>query len=209
LFVHDYLTVDGTKISKSLGNAVDPVALADRFGTDALRWWLLRNAPRGTDADFTVAGLVDTANRDLANGVGNVVRRVATLAQLRSGVEFEAPAADEGVRATSALRAAAAELPARVDRALERFDFRSALEAVTDTVAEVNRLLEATRPWENTAERCDVAPVLREAVSATRVVARELEPFVPGFAQRARLALGADGVPPAPTTVLFPRLRTD
>jgi len=209
LFVHDYLTVDGTKISKSLGNAVDPVALVHRFGTDALRWWLLRNAPRGTDADFTVAGLVDTANRDLANGVGNVVRRVATLAQLRSGAGFEAPAADEGIRATSALRAAAAELPPRVDRALERFDFRTALEAVTDTVAEVNRLLEATRPWESTTEQCDVARVLREAVGATRVVAGELEPFVPGFAHRARLALGDDGVPPAPTTVLFPRLRTD
>jgi methionyl-tRNA synthetase len=206
LFVHDYLTVAGTKISKSLGNTVDPVALVDRFGTDALRWWLLRSVPRVGDGDFTVAGLVDAANCDLANGVGNLVRRVASLthARGRGPVPPGGGAADGNA---AALSAAVRGLPGRIDAALDRFDFRGALEAALGTVAEANRYLEVSRPWERTATRSDVDAVLRAVVTAARVVAHELAPFVPGFAARALAALGEDGDPPPPTSaVLFPRL---
>ncbi|GIG59337.1 hypothetical protein Lfu02_37090 [Longispora fulva] len=81
ILVHDYLTVDGHKISKSSGVGVDPVALASRYGTDAVRWWLLREVPRVGDADFTEARLIARANGDLAGGVGNLVHRVTTLAR--------------------------------------------------------------------------------------------------------------------------------
>jgi methionyl-tRNA synthetase len=85
ILVHDYLTAGGRKISKSAptapGESVDPVALAAGYGTDAVRWWLLREVPRVGDADFTVARLVARANEDLANGVGNLVSRVVTLAR--------------------------------------------------------------------------------------------------------------------------------
>ncbi len=79
LFVHDYVTANGRKIGKSLGNAVDPIDLVARYGVDALRWWLLREVPRVGEADFTEARLVDAANRDLANGIGNLVQRIAGL----------------------------------------------------------------------------------------------------------------------------------
>src|SRR5262249_47461503 len=79
ILVHDYLTVDGQKISKSAGAHVDPVELAERYSTDALRWWLLREVPRVGDVDFTVDRLVSRANDELASGVGNLVNRVVTM----------------------------------------------------------------------------------------------------------------------------------
>jgi methionyl-tRNA synthetase len=209
LFVHDYLTVDGTKISKSLGNAVDPVELVDRFGTDALRWWLLRGVPRVGDGDFTVAGLVDTANRDLANGIGNLVRRVVVLAHARGGDGSVHPGTDLVDDEVTGLRGAVERLPRRVDEALDRFDFRGALEAAVETVTEANRYLEVTRPWERdrtSRADIDVDRALREVLSAARAVARELAPFVPDFSARALHALGDQGNPPPPTEVLFPRL---
>jgi methionyl-tRNA synthetase len=201
VLVHDYLTVDGAKISKSLGNTVDPVALVGRFGTDALRWWLLSAVPRVGDADFTVEGLVDTVNRDLANGVGNLVSRVVSLVHsLRAGVLPRATLAVSCVN----------DLPARVDCALERFDFRTALGAVSNTLAETNRYLEATRPWARDgrpATETDV--VLQTAVAAARLVARELAPFVPDLSSRALHALGNDGDTLPPPTPLVPRLAAE
>ena len=79
VLVHDYLTTDGHKISKSGGGTPDPVALARQFGTDSVRWWLLREVPRVGDADFTVARLVARANADLAGGLGNLVSRTVTM----------------------------------------------------------------------------------------------------------------------------------
>ncbi len=89
IFVHDYLTVDGAKISKSAAGGLasdnDPVVLADRYGTDALRWWLVRDVPRTGDTDFTVGKLIARANDDLANGLGNLVNRVVSLAHAYRG----------------------------------------------------------------------------------------------------------------------------
>src|SRR6266542_38182 len=79
ILVHDYLTVEGRKLSKSNGNVIDPVALAERFGTDAVRWWLLREVPRVGDADFTVERLAARRDEDLANGLGNLVNRVVSM----------------------------------------------------------------------------------------------------------------------------------
>ena len=81
ILVHDYLTVDGAKLAKSAGNAVDPVALIGRFGVDAVRWWLLSEVAPVGDTDFTVERLVARADRDLANGLGNLVNRTLTLAR--------------------------------------------------------------------------------------------------------------------------------
>ena len=210
VLVHDYLTVDGTKISKSLGNTVDPVALVERFGTDALRWWLLRAVPRVGDADFTVAGLVDAVNRDLANGIGNLVSRVVSLVHaLDAGVLPPAPANATGHDCeAAALDAAVAELPCHIDGALDRFDFRDALEGIAETIAQANRYLEATRPWARDRQHpIAIDVVLRTAVDAARAVARELGPFVPDLSARALHALG-DGGNTLPTLDgLFPRLR--
>ncbi|MDQ1466497.1 MAG: methionyl-tRNA synthetase, partial [Actinomycetota bacterium] len=177
------------------------------FGTDALRWWLLRAVPRVGDGDFTTAGLVDVVNRDLANGVGNLARRIASLVHADRAPRVHELGDSGRAGEAATLRAAVGALPQRVDDALERFDFRSALEAALHTVAEANRYLEVTRPWERAGKaRFDIGVVLDEVVTATRVVARELAPFVPDFSARALHALGECGDPPPPAAVLFPRL---
>lgn len=169
ILVHDYLTVDGAKISKSSGTAVDPAALVAAFGTDAVRWWLLREpAPNGT-TDFTVDRLVRCANQDLANGIGNLVHRLTGLG------------AGGALQTGSGL---ADDLPGRIDSALAAFDFRAATGAVIEVVDRANRLIEAERPWERAGTSRD--RVLATLRSTVRLLAAELEPFLPDGAARLR-----------------------
>ncbi|MEU8607061.1 methionine--tRNA ligase [Actinoplanes sp. NPDC048791] len=183
ILVHDYLTVDGAKLAKSAGNAVDPVALVGRFGVDAVRWWLLREVAPVGDTDFTVERLVARADRDLANGLGNLVNRTLTLARRHGRIR---PAAVES------------GLPGRVDAALRAGDFRAATGALWAEVDRGNRLIEATQPW----KLADPGPVLAEVLGRCHLLARELRPFLPSGADRLAGQLRCDG-PPRP---VFPRL---
>jgi methionyl-tRNA synthetase len=183
ILVHDYLTVDGAKLAKSAGNVVDPLALADRYGVDALRWWLLSEVAPVGDTDFTVERLTARADRDLANGIGNLVNRTLTLARRH------------GHRRAAAVPS---DLPDRIDAALTTGDFRAATAAVRAEADRGNRLLEAARPW----QLADPGPVLAEALGICRVLADELRPFLPSGAERLRAQLRCDG-PPRP---VFARL---
>jgi methionyl-tRNA synthetase len=226
VFVHDYLTVDGTKISKSAGNAVEPAALVDRYGVDAVRWWLLREVAPVGDTDFTVDRLVHRANLDLANGLGNLVNRTLSLVhRYRDGRVPEPPGTGSFGSAAAAgpiaaglpaaglpaagLIAQCAELPGRVDRALAGFDFRAATGALCSVVDAGNRLVEAERPWELArngscaAARLDA--VLAILVHACRVLATELQPFLPTGAERLRSQLLSGGHVGRPEPA-FPRL---
>ncbi|MEU4426154.1 methionine--tRNA ligase [Actinoplanes sp. NPDC024001] len=164
--VHDYLTVDGAKIAKSAGTAVDPFAVAARYGGDALRWWLLREPARAADTDFTEQRLLTRYHQDLANGLGNLVSRTAALARRRPELEPGEPLG--------------ADLPDRIDGALADFDFRAATGAITDVVAEANRFAEQERPW----ELADPDPVLARLVATCRLLTHELAPFLPAAAAR-------------------------
>ena len=211
ILVHDYLTVDGRKISKSGGTTVDPAALAGAYGTDAVRWWLLRDVPRVGDADFTPDRLTARADADFAGGLGNLVHRIATMVhRYRGGQVRSSGAATAGVaRLVDVCR----EVPGLVDTALADFDFRRATRAVWSIVEEANRCIDATRPWELaraeqrgdsvSAKRLDT--VLAALVTACRVLADELCPFIPDAASRITERLTpVDGILPA-ARPLFPR----
>ncbi|MEW9551261.1 methionine--tRNA ligase [Nonomuraea sp. NPDC050783] len=186
LFVHDYLTVDGRKISKSADGAVDPVALVAAYGTDAVRWWLLREVPRVGDADFTEARLAARHDEDLANGLGNLVSRVVTMvSRFLDGRVPEEPGEP------------LAEVSGAVHEALEDFDFRRAAGAVWTIVEEANRYAERERPWRQPAAARERS--LGTLVRACRDLAAELEPFLPGAAARVAAAVGGDRLgPPEP-----------
>ncbi|GAB1690235.1 methionine--tRNA ligase [Krasilnikovia sp. M28-CT-15] len=189
ILVHDYLTTDGAKLSKSAGNAVDPVALADRYGTDALRWWLLREVAPAGDTDFTVDRLVRRADQDLAHGIGNLVNRTLTLVhRYRDGHVRATPGA--GLPEVGLPEAQA--LPGRIDEALGAGDFRAATGAVCAVVDAGNRLLDAERPWELARDGADARldAVLATLVAACRVLAAEVRPFLPGGAARLAGQLG-------------------
>lgn len=214
IFVHDYLTVNGKKIGKSLGNAVDPVSIVDIYGADALRWWLVREVPRVGDADFTVPRLVARYHEDLSNGLGNLVNR--TVSMVHRYREGRVPGGIE-LPADQPVVHACATVMARVDEAMRRFDFRSASAAVFDVVDAANRYVETVAPWalaksakggdEDAARQLDV--VLFTLVYSARTIADELTPFLPAAARRMAAQLG-DRQPelPAPSP-LFPRFETD
>jgi methionyl-tRNA synthetase len=194
VFVHDYLTVEGQKLSKSLGTAIDPLCVTDRYGPDALRWWFLRDVPRAGDADFGEELIAARAN-ELADGLGNLINRTITLVSRNRPL---------GVRQTTRSHAEAAPLnaqcgalPSEIDKLLANFELRAAVAALWGVVTEANRFISATRPWELAkAERAgdtqaterldDVLAVLFEACST---IATELTPFLPAAAQRIAAVL--------------------
>jgi methionyl-tRNA synthetase len=194
LFVHDYVTVDGQKLSKSQAANADPVALAARYGTDALRWWFLRDVPRSGDADFREELLAGRAN-ELADGLGNLVNRTITLVdRFRSdGLDAEATPPDEADRLITEIE----RLSRSVAAALDEFDFRAATDALWSVVTEANRFVSASRPWElgrverdgNAAEPPRLDAVLAVLVRACHVIADQLRPFLPDGATRIERAL--------------------
>jgi methionyl-tRNA synthetase len=179
LFVHDYVTARGRKIGKSLGNTVDPGDLVERYGTDAVRWWLASEVPRVGETDFTEERLVAAVNRDLANGAGNLVQRVLALAD-------PATPCTSGPGPGRPL-AFAASLPARVDEALAVFDIRGAALAIVEAVADANRHVEATAPW--TLDGVERSRVVDDLLATCALIVKELTPFVPDFAARAAVRL--------------------
>jgi len=184
IFVHDYLTVNGSKISKSAGDgAWAPDAVAARFGGDALRWWFVRDVPRSGDVDFREELVAARAN-ELADGLGNLVNRtIALVARWRP--EGVVPSVD-----AAALIPAIGRTPSAIDRALERFDLRAGAAAIWELVDDANRFVERTRPWElaRNADR-GLDDVLGALVLACRTLARELAPFLPAAAERIEHAL--------------------
>jgi methionyl-tRNA synthetase len=210
LLVHDYLTVEGRKISKSGVVTVDPAALASRYGTDALRWWLLREVPRVGDADFTAGRLVARANDELANGIGNLVNRVVSMiGKYRAG---QPPLPVVGAAAAlpaGQLEAARDSAPETIAAALAVGDFRTATSAVVDLADAANRLISGLRPWElarseqhgDEQARRQLDTVLALLLGACLDLARYLEPFLPGAAARiSAQCTTRDGIllPPSP-----------
>lgn len=194
IFVHDYLTVEGQKLSKSLGIAIDPNRLVERYGADSVRWWFLRDVPRNGDADFREELLAARGN-ELADGLGNLVNRTIALVgrNLPDGIR------EVGVGPAEAapLSAQCAALPEAIDAALGTCNLRAAAGAIWEVVSEANRFVSATQPWElaRRARGGDAAASRRfDAVLAVlfgtcRLVARELRPFLPDAAERIAAVL--------------------
>ena len=212
ILVHDYLTVEGRKISKSGGTTVDPAALAADYGTDAVRWWLLRDVPRIGDADFTRERLVSRGNDELVNGIGNLVNRVlAMVRRYRGGL---VPAGQGPAHGADALADARRRAPALTDAALAVGDFRQATAAVWVIAAEANRYVSQTAPWRlaDAERRGDrragqqLDAVLAGLVSTCRDLAGQLEPFLPDAAGRIAQRCGTPGGQVPGTEPVFARL---
>ena len=207
IVVHGYLTAGGRKISKSSGATVDPYDLVARFGTDAVRWWLLREVPRGGDADFTVDRLVSRANDELANGIGNLVNRVVSMIyRYRDGlVPDRAPSAPDAAALEEAIASAAGLIAA----AVEDFDFRLATEAAWRIADEANRYVNRARPWDlaRAGGGAGLDAVLAELVRACQALGAQLAPFLPDAAARISRQCTPDrtGLLPRPAPLL-PRI---
>lgn len=207
IVVHGYLTENGRKISKSSGATVDPYDLASTYGTDAVRWWLLREVPRGADADFSVNRLVGRANDELANGFGNLVNRVVTM--VHRYLDGRVPATTQRAPDAAALDAAIGHAPGLITEALEDFDFRRASSAVWKIADEANRYVNRARPWDlaKAGDQGGLAAVLAALLRACQAIGTHLVPFLPDTAARiaGQCSPSGEGLLPSPVPLL-PRI---
>lgn len=170
IFVHGYLTSGGQKMSKSLGNVVDPFNLVEKYGTDAVRYFLLREIPSTEDGDFTYEKFEARYNSDLASGLGNLVARLTTMAEKIEKTEFEKDKKD--IEKYPHIKKANKEW----ERALEEFKFNEALKSTWDLVSFCDKQIDKEKPWE---KKENSAEVLRLLLGTLLRVAYNLKPFLP------------------------------
>ena len=194
VFSHGWWTVEGRKMSKSLGNAVDPHWLIEEYGADAIRYFLLREIPFGLDGDFSHGALIDRVNSDLANDLGNLLRRVLSMVKRYREGRLARAEAGEG-EAEEALCALAAESAREYEEGMARTRFQNGLRAAWEVVSAANKYIEASAPWalakEGSAARLDA--VLWHAAAAIRVVAAMLSPVMPAASRKMAAQLGLPG----------------
>ena len=189
LFVHGWLLLDDRKISKSLGNALDPLDLVDVYGADAVRFWALRSVSFGQDGNTSLEGLHERYERELGNDLGNLVSRTtAMIARYRDGRVAPARPNEELADALDALRGKL------VDR-FDAWDLTGALEDIWELVRWLNRYVELTAPWQlakDEARADELDAVLYDLADGVHAVAVALSPYLP---ETAPLILGALGQP--------------
>lgn len=189
VFSHGWWTVEGEKMSKSVGNVVDPRALVAEFGVDAVRFFLLREVPFGNDGDFSRRALVTRLNRELANDLGNLAQR--TLAQVARNCGGVLPPRRDATADDLAQRRAAETLPARMGTALAAEDFGTALEEAWIVVRAANAYIDRQAPWAlRKTDPVRMEDVLRVLVDTLRALGTVLAPFMPTSAARLLDQLG-------------------
>ena len=192
VYGHGWLVMDGGKMSKSKGNVVDPYVLAEKFGVDALRFFLLRTFPFGSDGNFSNELLIQTINMDLANDLGNLVSRTTAMVEKYFGGTL--PTERENSDADCDLKQMASTLRDRYQAEMEHFQFQNALEQVFKTIQRANKYIDENAPWtlaKDPANRARLATVMYNLLETVRICAVLLTPFIPDSAEKIFDQIGA------------------
>lgn len=227
LAVHGWITFNGQKMSKSLGNVVDPFILGERYGADAIRYHILREMALGADSSFSNEIMINRINSDLANGLGNLVSRTVAMADKYFGGTL--PADRETGDFDAELIAEAEELRTKVDEFMDKTQINNALAEIFKVVSRANKYIDETAPWvlgKDESKKARLATVLYNLLETIRIVSTLLSNFMPTTMPKVWEQIGAAesdityenagkfGVLPADVTVhrgeiIFPRIDVD
>ena len=192
VYGHGWLLLDGGKMSKSKGNVVDPYILAQRFGVDALRFFLLRSFPFGSDGNFSNEILISTINTDLANDLGNLVSRTVAMAQKYFGEKL--PAQQQvNIDLDTELVEMVCSLRDKYEEQMEKYAFQNALAEVFKVISRANKYIDENAPWvlaKDEATHPRLAKVLYNLLETVRICAGLLEPFMPATSEEIAKRLG-------------------
>ena len=193
VYGHGWLVMDGGKMSKSKGNVVDPYVLAEKFGVDALRFFLLRTFPFGSDGNFSNELLIQTINMDLANDLGNLVSRTTAMVEKYFGGTL--PTERQDSDSDCELKIMASTLRERYEAEMERFQFQNALEHIFKTIQRANKYIDENAPWtlaKDPANRARLATVMYNLLETVRICAVLLTPFMPDSVEKIFDQIGAN-----------------
>ncbi len=191
VFAHGWWTIEGAKVSKSVGNIVDPEELAAKYSLDTLRYFLLREVTLGSDGAYSEGLLIERFNQDLANDLGNLVLRTTSMLERYFGGKIEAASADKK------LKSIALNSREVMIKAMKDFDPRGALASIWELVTNANRYVEETKPWQLAKEKKneELAQVLAELLEAVRYTGIMLAPFLPESSRKICASFGISGIP--------------
>ena len=192
LAVHGWITFNGQKMSKSLGNVVDPFILGDRYGADAIRYHIMREMALGSDSSFSNEIMINRINSDLANGLGNLVSRTVAMVEKYFGGTL--PSEREAGEFDDDLIAEATALRAKVDGFMDKTQLQNALAEIFKVVSRANKYIDETAPWilaKDEAKRARLATVLYNLLDTIRIVSTLLSAFMPTTMPKALAQIGA------------------